>query len=278
MVERPLRRAFLFSGSRLAWNGNIELEALSVPTAIWRRCCGLLSQPIFPKRQGMRGQAGFSLIEIAMVVVIIGLLLGGILWGVSLIASAGMRRVMSNVEEAKVVYFGFLDRYRSLPGDYSLATTNIAGATVNGNGNGQIQSVLGGGTVDEHIAVWEHLSHAGFLNKAFTYAAIPETPGSAPMTLNGRYVQLIYDNAYGAGSGPMRHNFKTGNLVSSWILAEIDRKVDDGNPLGGVFQFSTYNGGTGGTSPGGAGTCYQAGPPPTWTATTVSNCGGASLF
>jgi hypothetical protein len=76
----------------------------------------------------------------------------------------------------------------------------------------------------------------------------------------------------------MRHNFKTGNLVSSWILAEIDRKVDDGNPLGGVFQFSTYNGGTGGTSPGGAGTCYQAGPPPTWTATTVSNCGGASLL
>ena len=218
------------------------------------------------------------MIEIAMVIVITGLLLGSILWGYSLIASAGMRRVISDLEEAKAAYFGFLDRYRSLPGDYSLAMTNIAGATINGNGNGEIQSVLGGGTVDEHIAVWEHLSRAGFINRVFTYAAVPETPESAPMTSSGRYIQLIYDNVYGAGGGSMRHSFKTGNLVRSRILAEIDRKIDDGNPVGGVFQFSTYNGGQGGTAPIGAGSCYLAGPPPTWTASTVSNCGGASLL
>jgi len=47
--------------------------------------------------------------------------------------------------------------------------------------------------------------------------------------------------------------------------------------VGGVFQFSTYNGGAGGTAPtgGAAGQCYVG---TTWTAPTVSNCGGASLL
>jgi hypothetical protein len=91
---------------------------------------------------------------------------------------------------------------------------------------------------------------------------------------------VVYDNVYGAGAGAPRHNIKTGNQIPSEILAEIDRKVDDGNPVSGVFQFSTYSGGTGasaGTAPtgGAAGTCYNG---TAWTAPTVTNCGGASLL
>ena len=55
----------------------------------------------------------------------------------------------------------------------------------------------------------------------------------------------MYDNAYGTGTPVARHNIKTGNQVPSDILAEIDRKIDDGNPVGGIFQFSPYNGGGG---------------------------------
>jgi prepilin-type N-terminal cleavage/methylation domain-containing protein len=230
----------------------------------------------------MRKQSGFTLIEIAIVLVIIGLLLGGVLKGQELITSARVRNLISQQDGIKAAYFGFLDRFRALPGDYSLASTNIANvaAGANGNGNGQIRSVTGGDAIDEYIAVWDHLSKAGFINGSYSYAALPETPASAPTSPYGRYLQVIYDNVYGAGAGAVRHNIKTGNQIPSEILAEIDRKVDDGNPVSGVFQFSTYSGGTGasaGTAPtgGAAGTCYNG---TAWTAPTVTNCGGASLL
>jgi prepilin-type N-terminal cleavage/methylation domain-containing protein len=230
-----------------------------------------------------RKQTGFTLIEIAIVLVIIGLLLGGVLKGQELITSARVRNLISQQDGIKAAYFGFLDRFRSLPGDYSLASTNIANvaAGANGNGNGQIESVLGGGVIDEHVAVWDHLSKAGFINGSYTYALLPETPATVPANPYVRYIQLIYDNAYGLGAGPppvaLRHNIKTGNQIPSEILSEIDRKIDDGNPVGGVFQFSPYNGGAGGTAPtgGAAGQCYVG---TTWTAPTVSNCGAASLL
>ena len=230
----------------------------------------------------MRKQTGFTLIEIAIVLVIIGLLLGGVLKGQELITSARVRNLISQQDGVKAAYFGFLDRFRALPGDYSLASTNIActPACTNGNGNGQIRSVAAGDTVDEYIAVWAHLASAGFINGSYTYAAGAETPASAPTNPYARYIQVIQDAVYGAGGGAVRHNIKTGNQISSEILAEIDRKVDDGNPVLGVFQFSTYPGGTGAsagiapTGPG-AGTCYTG---TTWTAPTVPNCGGASLL
>jgi len=227
-------------------------------------------------------QSGFTLIEIAIVLVIIGLLLGGVLKGQELITSARVRNLISQQDGIKAAYFGFLDRFRALPGDYSLASTNIANvaAGANGNGNGQIRSIVLLDVIDEYIAVWDHLGHAGFINGSYTYAALPETPATAPTNPYARYMQVIYDAAYGTGAGALRHNIKTGNGIPSEILAEIDRKIDDGNPVGGVFQFSTYPGGTGasaGTAPtgGAAGQCYNG---TTWTAPTVPNCGAASLL
>jgi prepilin-type N-terminal cleavage/methylation domain-containing protein len=230
----------------------------------------------------MRKQAGFTLIEIAIVLVIIGLLLGGVLKGQELITSARVRNIISQQDGVKAAYFGFLDRFRALPGDYSLASTNIANvaAGANGNGNGQILTSATD-VIDEYIAVWDHLSKAGFINGSYTYAASPENPGTAPTSPYARYIQVIYDSVYGAGGGALRHNIKTGNGIPSELLSEIDRKIDDGNPVTGVFQFSAYPGGTGtsaSTAPVGAGTCYSAAAPFTWTAPTVSNCGGASLL
>ena len=229
----------------------------------------------------MRKQAGFTLIEIAIVLVIIGLLLGGVLKGQELITSARVRNLISQQDGIKAAYFGFLDRFRALPGDYSQASTNIANVAAgsDGNGNGQIRSIAAGDVRDEHIAAWDHLSKAGFINGSFTYAAGAETAASAPTNPYVRYIRVIYDTAYGTGTPAIRHNVKTGNQIPSDIMAEIDRKVDDGNPVGGNFQFSAYDGGgAGGTAPtgGAAGQCYTG---TTWSAATVvTNCGGASLL
>jgi prepilin-type N-terminal cleavage/methylation domain-containing protein len=121
-------------------------------------------------RSCLRKYSGFTLIEIAIVLVIIGLLLGGALKGQELITSARVRNLISQQEGVKAAYFGFLDRFRALPGDYDQATVNIAqvvpgACTGNGNGNGRIEL---GGAANENVLVWEHLSKAGFINGSYT--------------------------------------------------------------------------------------------------------------
>lgn len=83
-------------------------------------------------------QRGFTLVEIAIVLVIIGLLLGGVLKGQEMMTNAKVRNLADQASGVKAAYFAFQDRYRALPGDYSQATNNITGAAANGTGNGQI--------------------------------------------------------------------------------------------------------------------------------------------
>lgn len=227
----------------------------------------------------MPKQNGFTLIEIAIVLVIIGLLLGGVLKGQELITSARVRNLISQQDGYKAAYLGFLDRYRALPGDYTQATTNIAGATQNGNGNGRIESTT---TPREDTLVWEHLSRAGFITGTYTYNATPADT-SNPKNPYAVYLQLAYDSVYGpSGSTPAaKHNLKTGAQVPVEIMAEVDRKTDDGLPNSGGFQFSAYQGNAAAAPPdNGAANCTSStAANATWNATNGNtNCGGASLF
>ena len=89
----------------------------------------------------LRRQSGFTLIEIAIVLVIIGLLLGGVLKGQELITSARVRNLIGQQDGIKAAFFGFQDRFRALPGDYNRAATTINCTPVctDGNGNGRIE-------------------------------------------------------------------------------------------------------------------------------------------
>ena len=235
-------------------------------------------------------QSGFTLIEIAIVLVIIGLLLGGVLKGQELITSARVRNMISTQDGIKAAYFGFLDRFRALPGDYTLATTNIVGATANGNGNGRIETGAAGAPApagaEEHILVFEHLSRAGFINGTYTYAAAADATTS-PTNPYGVYMDVIYDGIYGAGTAgtpsATRHNIKTGAQIPVDIIAEVDRKIDDGAPNTGAFQFSRYQGNAAAAPTDGAAAspaCTSATTPAgLWNVTNGStNCGGASLL
>jgi prepilin-type N-terminal cleavage/methylation domain-containing protein len=221
-----------------------------------------------------RKQQGFTLIEIAIVLVIIGLLLGGVLKGQELIQSARVRNLISQQDGIKAAYFGFLDRYRSLPGDYLQATANIPGCVEatcpNGNGNGQIEA-----SNNEHIAVWSHLSKAGFITGSYDFNAT-ESTSTTPSNPYGSLVRLIYDGLYHDGTsatGTPRHNFKTGNNIPSDILAEVDRKIDDGRANAGQFRHTTFSNGAE------YGDCADAANNHNWRAQNpVANCAGASLF
>lgn len=222
-----------------------------------------------PYPQFKRRQSGFTLIEIAIVLVIIGLLLGGILKGQELITSARVRNIISQIDGTKAAFFGFQDRYRALPGDFSAAATQISGATQDGNGNGQIESG------NESIAVWDHLSHAGFINGTFVFNAT-EGPATTPNNPFGARLQIIHDAVYADSGAPtVRLNLKTGPQIPVDLLAEIDRKIDDGDALRGNMRFSAYAGG--GTAPTAA-NCFNAATGAWLAGNGQANCGAAILF
>ncbi len=236
----------------------------------------------------MRKQTGFTLIEIAIVLVIVGLLLGGVLKGQELIQSARVRNLGSTIDGVKAAFFGFQDRFRALPGDYAgaLAVANIAGMAANAGCTG---AVIGGGNGDglialagESIIAWEHLSRAGFITGSYICAGAAAAATNTPTNVYNSFVQLINDGAYGiAGAGTVRHNVKSGSSIPVAIIAELDRKIDDGLPYTGSFQFSAFNGGGGVPTEGTAATTCTGGAvtTSTWSAGNgVTNCGGATLL
>ncbi len=228
--------------------------------------------------------AGFTLIEIAIVLVIIGLLLGAVVKGQELITSARVRSLISQQDGIKAAFFGFQDRYHALPGDYGAANTSVScGATpcLSGDGNGQIEAPNGSG-LHEEILSWHHLSAAGFLSGSYT---MPNSATAAPDDTNTPknaylvYLQLTRDGIYGSGTtatpaAALRNNVKTGSLIPVELLAEVDRKIDDGQPYTGSFQFSVYA--PPGFTPPDAAACTSSGA---WYINGGNtNCGGASLI
>lgn len=116
-------------------------------------------------------QSGFTLIEIAIVLVIIGLLLGGVLKGQELINSAKVKNLAGDFKNVPLFIYGYQDKFRALPGDDSLAASHVSAAgittmvasTPNGKqGNGLIQGYWDSNTyTDESIVFWQHIRLAG---------------------------------------------------------------------------------------------------------------------
>jgi len=115
-------------------------------------------------------QKGFTLVEIAIVLVIIGLLLGGILKGQEMITQAKIKNVMADFSGISAAYHGYQDRYRAIPGDDSGAGRwTSTPAVVAGGGNGVVAGAYNAtctGTLtatDESCLWWDHLRRAGFV-------------------------------------------------------------------------------------------------------------------
>ena len=236
----------------------------------------------------MRRQAGFTLIEIAIVLVIVGLLLGGVLKGQELITSARVRNVASQLEGVKIAYLGFQDRYRSLPGDYANAQaganipgpTTTLGCTGANCQNGRIDAGVGVG-VNESILAWHQLGRAGFINGSFDGVGDSTAPSplNSPTNPFGGNMQIVFDRNFSDAVGTTDvFNVKTGTNVPSGIVAEIDRKIDDGVALTGSFRSASLA--TGGTAAweGSTASCLTASPAFLHNAAQdIKTCGGVAL-
>lgn len=128
---------------------------------------------------------GFSLVELSIVLVILGLLTGGILAGQSLIRAAELRSITTSVDRFTTAHYTFRDKYFALPGDMGNATAfwgilagtgsdeacqNVEAAglpTCNGTGDGRVDSV---GVTEgaERFRYWQHLANAGLIEGRYT--------------------------------------------------------------------------------------------------------------
>jgi prepilin-type N-terminal cleavage/methylation domain-containing protein len=136
-----------------------------------------------------KSKDGFSLVELSIVLVILGLLTGGVMTGQSLIRAAELRAITTESEQFAAAVNTFKGKYFGLPGDLNNATSFWGGAnagascnaghttagtgtqTCNGNGNGQIKHSNADG-YNEIYMFWQHLANAGLINGTFGGMAI----------------------------------------------------------------------------------------------------------
>ncbi len=206
-----------------------------------------------------KGQRGFTLIEIAIVLVIVGLLLGGVLQGQQLIENSRVRAAVNDFKSISAATTSYLDTFSRLPGDDGnlLALQgrgpNWTPLTLAGNTDG----VIGAGSVtmlapvgpisvnNEGLAFWVHLRTAGFIPGSVTAtgaAALPANPFGGVIGIT---------NAVAAGI-PAGGPTLCMNGVPGTAAAAIDIQMDDG-----VTDTGNIRAAGNGASPAGA-----ALPPP----------------
>ncbi|MCP4393604.1 MAG: type II secretion system protein [Alphaproteobacteria bacterium] len=206
-------------------------------------------------------QHGYTLVEIGMVLVIIGLLIGSTLKGSELIKATKDKKTITQWQDTKAAVSQFKNKFGAMPGDYGKATTLIDPTAVNGNNNSIIHVYeMSSATESEMTNTWEHLSLAGMIN-------IPSKdtfPGRMPAKISGaefwmatdtnsqgdrnsgisidrkHYIHLLASN----GSQKLRKLSETSfrNAISYLRADEFDRKYDDSNRQTGEIKYECSGG------------------------------------
>lgn len=213
----------------------------------------------------VRSQSGFTLVELAVVMIIIGLLIGGVLKGQELVKNAQITSTVAQVKGIDAATSTFRDMYAGVPGDLLNAGTRLAGCTAGGsaicdaaagNGNGVLSTAPNVAPGTEAQAYFVQLALADLLTGIDTAVAacgawggcFPEAKAgsgaglqvgfygggaaigsvaAAPFPPRGHYL-TIQTGPNAAMTGAVGAEALTANQA-----ARIDTKIDDGRPTSG---------------------------------------------
>ena len=186
-------------------------------------------------------QSGFTLVEIAIVLVIIGLLLGGILKGQELINSARVKNLANDFRVIPTYIYAYQDKFKALPGDDPQVVNHIGttcDGTVNcapGNGNGVIDGAwnAAAGNAPETVQFWEH---ARLANLAAGPTAVTDATFIPTNAVGGR----LGVSSMAAGQPQITGMTGTYQVCSTGILGkfakQLDIQMDDGNTATGSMR------------------------------------------
>ncbi len=191
-----------------------------------------------------RRQAGFTLIEIAIVLVIIGLLLGGILKGQELINSARVKNLATDFRNVPVFIYGYQDKFRSLPGDDPAVVAHLGATAVSAPagptlGNGVLNGAWDSTTnTDDTFLFWQHVRLAGLAPGPTAIAAADYPPLNA---VGGRVGVQSTAPLTTMNSGTY---FICSAGISGKFAKQLDTQLDDGDTDAGTVQAGAVANGT----------------------------------
>jgi prepilin-type N-terminal cleavage/methylation domain-containing protein len=196
-----------------------------------------------------KSQAGFTLVEIAIVLVIIGLLLGGVLKGTELIENSKVKRAVGEINGITAALYAYQDRYQRLPGDdgNTVAILTARGGSwsnvsIAGNNNGVLVATLANtfsGNGEGGAGFWSHLRAAGFIN------GDPAATGATALPKNAfGGVMGITTQAVGNPTSPLSGKLVCLSQVPGKSASALDTQLDDGNGNTGKMRATLGTSGT----------------------------------
>ena len=187
---------------------------------------------------------GFTLIEIAIVLVIIGLLLGGVLKGQELINNARVKSFANDFRNIPVAIYAYQDRFRAIPGDDAQAVAHLgltavpattpAGTLANGQINGAWNSTT---NTDESCLFWSHIRLANLAPGATTAAC--GGAGYYPTNASGGNIGVQSAGGFATITLPTpmtgTYIICSSNISGQFVL-QLDTLLDDGDPQTGAMR------------------------------------------
>jgi prepilin-type N-terminal cleavage/methylation domain-containing protein len=187
-------------------------------------------------------QAGFTLVEVAAVMVIAGLIYGSVLKNQELVASATAKRLVNDFRAITTAVRTYQSQYRSLPGDDRAVAQHVAAATQATTPAGRIGDARIDGAwnsltaTDESYLVWQHLRLARLLGGTADVPAAPAA-GDAYNPRNGvdGRIGITSDTVLTTGSWPVAY-FACTSGIAGRLARRVDFLLDDGNTLSGDLR------------------------------------------
>lgn len=189
-------------------------------------------------------QGGFTLVEIAIVLVIIGLLLGGVLKGQELINSAKVKNFATDFRNIPLFIYGYQDKFKALPGDDAKVNDHLGGAATSAGvtllvpsgsavGNGRIEGSYNSTAAgDETVAFWQHVRLANLASGA---TAFNDPATDMPTNADGGRIGVQSTIPITGMTGSY---FVCSEAIQGKFAKQIDITLDDGNTAGGSVRVA----------------------------------------